>query len=1373
MATVRTTLNLGITSSSDMKGVDDAQAKLAELKAQIDSIRSQRLDIAANTAQMDEAIARSKAELSQLQEQMRNGELDANDYRVQAKLDELKQEIRDFRNEKIQLGLDDAQLKTEMARLKVELDDLTHDRKIKIDADTTGLMAKMAAAKTAIDTQAKETQDAWNKAATNMRQSALSIGQAIALLAPALIPIGAAALGVGISAVSAFTGGAAAAGVFGFTLKSAWTSASQVASTNQTLNQTLTAQKGLLATLTPGSAQYNSVQQQIAQTQSQITANMNSQGPVIAGIAQKISDLSNQWHSARDSMISAGGGAQYLNSGMSAVSDIIKVMPPIFEAVSTALEPLRQQFDAFFGGNGLKGVVDWVIAYGVPNFVKFVEVLRNLGITFAQMVGAFSNNGATMMSWLVRITGELDKWGQNGGFQRFAEYIKSIGPTVERTLGSIGLALQHLAVAAQSVSLPSLNAITIALDLIARLPVGAIQAVYVAFVAYKGLNFLGALFQGVKNGINGVQLAMTAARGIILGFQAGLAGVNATAEDGTAILVGNKIAIIGQSAASGVAAAATKVWSAATTAFNVVTSVSTYQLIAQKVASLATAAASGVASAATKVWSAATAAFSAVTETSTVKLVAQKVASLAQAAASGVANVATKAWTAVTVAFDLATSASTYSLVAQRIATIAQAVASGIASAATKAWGAVVAVYNALAATSTARIVAQTVVEYAQAIATGVVTAATWAYDAAAGVADLVSLPIIAVFGAIVLAAAALGVAIYLLATHWSTVWNGIKDVATGVWDTMKTAWKLFTDTLVSISESFEGIFKGAWSLFWDGIKSAAMAVWDAIRTSISVWFDLIKGLFLIFKDFFTGNWSGMWDQVKQTASKVWDDIKSGFGRFWGDIENGIQGAVNAVGRIWGTVVDKFKTPVNDLIGIWNTVAGAIGLPKIGTIGGTSGSTGAGGNTASAGASAIPAAAGSSGSTGPVKAFASGGRITGPGTGTSDSVPIWASHGEFMMPADTVQHYGLNVMESMRSKRFARGGLISHDGAPGYGIGGIIGGALNIGKKVVGAVAGAVTGPLKALESIPGIGGLVSKLVGVAATAVYDVTKPVVGALVNSIPDPVPGIFKPAGSVPRAGVKTLGDELLNKLKAAQAQAQAVMASMGGTIPSGEHKAIIDQALAKAGIPQSQWPMWEAGLNTLITRESGWNPSAINLTDSNAAAGHPSQGLMQTIPSTFAAYGLGGSITDPVSNIVAGIRYIMARYGGIQNVQQANANMSPKGYDTGGPLPRGLTLVNNTTGTMEGVLNPTGLNAIGGLGSLTALNSGRATFMSATASSATSGASMTVGAGGRTVTISMPIEINAPNADASQVVDEVERRILPKLTTILTAGVGTQ
>ena len=92
-----------------------------------------------------------------------------------------------------------------------------------------------------------------------------------------------------------------------------------------------------------------------------------------------------------------------------------------------------------------------------------------------------------------------------------------------------------------------------------------------------------------------------------------------------------------------------------------------------------------------------------------------------------------------------------------------------------------------------------------------------------------------------------------------------------------------------------------------------------------------------------------------------------------------------------------------------------------------------------------------------------------------------------------------------------------------------------------------------------------------------------------------------------------------------------------------------QALEASGVPASE--LDKAGVLLIIEHESSGNPNAINNWDSNAQAGDPSRGLMQVIGTTFDEYKLPGhdDIYNPVDNIVAGVRYALARYGSIQNV----------------------------------------------------------------------------------------------------------------------------
>ena len=91
----------------------------------------------------------------------------------------------------------------------------------------------------------------------------------------------------------------------------------------------------------------------------------------------------------------------------------------------------------------------------------------------------------------------------------------------------------------------------------------------------------------------------------------------------------------------------------------------------------------------------------------------------------------------------------------------------------------------------------------------------------------------------------------------------------------------------------------------------------------------------------------------------------------------------------------------------------------------------------------------------------------------------------------------------------------------------------------------------------------------------------------------------------------------------------------------------------------------ANLNALLNQmrtESNGNPKAINLWDPNAMKGTPSKGLMQVIDPTFRAYAMEGfnsNIYDPLSNILASIRYALATYGSLTNAYRG------VGYENGG------------------------------------------------------------------------------------------------------------
>jgi hypothetical protein len=250
---------------------------------------------------------------------------------------------------------------------------------------------------------------------------------------------------------------------------------------------------------------------------------------------------------------------------------------------------------------------------------------------------------------------------------------------------------------------------------------------------------------------------------------------------------------------------------------------------------------------------------------------------------------------------------------------------------------------------------------------------------------------------------------------------------------------------------------------------------------------------------------------------------------------------------------------------------------------------------------------------------ATGGYISGAGTGTSDSIPARLSNGEFVVKAsETVKHLPmLHAMNNGQLPGFANGGFVP--------------------KAVV-----TLNGSDDFTPATSGIADFFKKLNPTNLLGLASVGS---GGIGSSIPGA-------GGSVDRWAPQIL------------------------------------QALALQGLPAN----FLAGVENVIAHESGGNPNAINLTDSNAVAGHPSQGLMQTIPSTFlgnAGPFASRGITDPLANIYAGIHYAMANYGAgfFANGGRSDSSGGYLGYDSGGYIPPGVSNIYNGTGKPEMVFTP--------------------------------------------------------------------------------------
>jgi TP901 family phage tail tape measure protein len=111
--------------------------------------------------------------------------------------------------------------------------------------------------------------------------------------------------------------------------------------------------------------------------------------------------------------------------------------------------------------------------------------------------------------------------------------------------------------------------------------------------------------------------------------------------------------------------------------------------------------------------------------------------------------------------------------------------------------------------------------------------------------------------------------------------------------------------------------------------------------------------------------------------------------------------------------------------------------------------------------------------------MASGGMLSGPGTGTSDSIPIMASNGEYIFRADVVKRIGKAKLDQINNggAGFAYGGMVGSmpgmSSAPGMATGGFVG-SMPSARSAPGMAAGGFIGnsaPSAPKYNIPSAGG--------------------------------------------------------------------------------------------------------------------------------------------------------------------------------------------------------------------------------------------------------------------------------------------------------------
>ncbi|MGZ1255908.1 tape measure protein [Lactobacillus delbrueckii subsp. bulgaricus] len=457
--------------------------------------------------------------------------------------------------------------------------------------------------------------------------------------------------------------------------------------------------------------------------------------------------------------------------------------------------------------------------------------------------------------------------------------------------------------------------------------------------------------------------------------------------------------------------------------------------------------------------------------------------------------------------------------------------------------------------------------------------------------------------------------------------WNSIVKVITG---TLKVLFVILSPLLLVIIGlvrlamiTIKSLIKGAmgfiatiWRVTWKSIWTILKTAWNVIRDIIKYELKIITDILKLGTDVLKGNWKGVWKDIKKIFSDAWNGMKSIVRDIWTGIKQYVADGVNGV-------IDLINGMITAINKVWTFFGGKGGINKLGHV-----------------------------------HFATGGQL-----GSDGSVMAIVNDDGSPDPRELIQRKDgtLQMYQERNAKTIINPGDKVYNSQQTKEIFNSVG--VHYAK---GNVGGSIWDGVKSF-----FGGVADKLKGAIEWLKHPLknTAKLIKSATESFMSILPDSFKNlAGSMIGKMTSMISDKLKKLVQGYKNDSEDGGGSVGNPGGAGvmRWKSYVAKALKANGIEPTGYRV--SKILATIQRESGGNPRAINLWDSNAKAGIPSKGLMQTIGPTFNAYKLAGhgDIYNGYDNLLAAINYIKHRYG---TSDAAFARVAASGYAKGGVIDR--------------------------------------------------------------------------------------------------------
>ncbi len=160
-----------------------------------------------------------------------------------------------------------------------------------------------------------------------------------------------------------------------------------------------------------------------------------------------------------------------------------------------------------------------------------------------------------------------------------------------------------------------------------------------------------------------------------------------------------------------------------------------------------------------------------------------------------------------------------------------------------------------------------------------------------------------------------------VLKSLWDGLCQFLAPVFEAAFNVVSTVLGTVLDVITGLLDVFIGLFTGNWSQMWEGVKEIFSGIWDGITSLFDTALNLLKSLAATVFGWFGSTWESVWSGIKSFFETIWNGIVAFFSGIWNAIVSTVTAQVNAVKTVVTTVFNAVKATATT---IWNGIKTAI-----------------------------------------------------------------------------------------------------------------------------------------------------------------------------------------------------------------------------------------------------------------------------------------------------------------------------------------------------------------------------------------------------------------------------------------------------------------